>query len=1319
MCAVSGVIKGHFCLERFLLKNTIILIYSSFPPLWSLLILTLLFMLQVDASASYSMNPLAALSIDRNAVVGENYRPHGGIFYPSIHLLSAEKPQEAGTSLPLGYDLLYKPGVTLLDGQKSANGCVGLYKSPPPGFQKPLVVPAAGGDGLGLERRVLSNDKQAELGLSGADGFLRLPWISPYADATMYPFLDMAYKASFLSQPSPLLHQQLAYQSLCATGAGGSTPGEDRLFYLPHYGPAPISTPLGPLIRIPTATPAPAVLSPLPQCQDKALQGLVPQEHSAFSTSPQIHQEPQAVHLTERQHGSSSSSAKSSQPTSTKNSASSSSGGSSGAPVSSSASTAALGSPAVTHSPGSVPQPLNNTTTDLQKSLYRSTSSSSTSLSVSHPFYMSPEHCSPKHSGSNKTKDASPDHSSAETCLSPAKTSLDRAVPQKPAKNPGENPLDLSAKELEEFSNGFHSKLEALTKLGYLPSSHYGLLAGQDQNLKKGPSPPVSTSTKTPDHPEMISTVPSPWVVPGSASAITSDHSRSSQMIKNKSVDNICHHPQPQTSPGSTAVEVASIPSPASGGRPSASPPSPKSKVEWARVPQPDLENPKSKGETCTCPGKLSRTLAKPEAQESHPQQQSCVGNENSSSQIYGDSYLPPGLGYTNRYIPYSVAENMSLKRITIPGKGPVYTHPALLGNSSFYPPHIAPKLPYGVHPNQGDFITYQNSRGIPPAPVSSHPGLDRLETQDKTWNAEPCSNQERLDADSSQKSDNERDKSTNKTIKASGKSLTSAREDVVCIDLVHDEPDDDLPINKHSSISTKREDSLKHGGSVCKHIQETEPWSPKALSSSQAAEQRQGLLPNTSQPQPPHHNSSSPPTPSEQIPEEIPEKEEPLSPFPDIPEEQTMRCARTSLQQFSRKCKTEDLGVTSGQDNGVESTSNEAKPEASANKNVNPEQSPSRNGNSLDHFSKEKCSSDNNNNSNNIMAAVCSITSLKSPAYNSDSPLCSSKGPACRDFSPQVPACKSFNPSVPAGGVMNTRAPQGVPSPTCNSRDVNRNRTYVGPCRRNLALTALTCEPRLLSGPTNGNDNPVILNCRSINPRFTDCENHNAVRPVCGNINLRAPVCGKNCLNCPNCGNSLTKGQSFGNNQTCVHNNPKVPTFGNNFPQGATCRHLSPGNTTNGGFNLMPTDLTLGPPVNKDLKYEGLSSEETESRREMVNSGNGDIQDSMDPLADEDEGSCCSRGRHSSLTRRIANSSGYVGDRFKCVTTELYADSSKLSREQRALQVRQSTFSFFFFFTNKSFLQYPILELSNVRCSCLAWFGESGYFAKFELDPK
>lgn len=1260
-----------------------------------LLNFTLLSVLQVDASAAFRMNPLAALSIDRTALVRENLRPHGGIFYPGMHPLSAEKPQEPSTSLPLGYELLYKPDVSLLDGQKSTNGYVGLYKSSPPGLQKPLIVPIAGGDGLGLDRRVLPNDKQSELGLNGAGSFLRLPWMSPYADATMYPFLDMAYKASFLSQPSPFIHQQLAYQSLCAAGAGSSTPGEDRLFYLPLYGPTHISSPLGPPIRIPTATTGPAVLS---HCQDKAVRGLGPQVHqepSAFSTSPQINQEPQpqTVSHTERQNVSSSSGTKSSQPTPTKNILSSSSGRTSGTHVNSSGSTAALESPPATQPKCSVsqPQPLSNTTTDLQKSLYRTTSSSSTSHSVSHPFYMgslSSEHCSPMHSGSSKTKDTSSDRCNADKSLSPVKTSLDRAVPEKPAKNHGEKKLDLSAKELEGFPNEFPSKVKALAKLGYLPPSCYGLLASQDQNLKESVHPPVSTSAKTSDHPEMISTVNSPWFVLGPSSAIGSDHPRGTQIMKDKSVDSVPHQPQPQSSPGSTTVEVNNRPSPALGEKPSVSSPSPKSKAtELEKSP------PHSKAETHTTSGKQNMTVAKPDTPENKPH---CMENGNTSNQIFGDSYLPPGLGYTNRYIPYSVAENLSLQCMTMQGK-PVYPHPVLLGNNSFYPPHIAPKhgLPYGVHP-------YQNSQEAASMPMSSYPGSDpkdqlesRSKIQDKAWNAELYRNSHKTREKVSR---HEREKSTNQTINPLCKTLSTAKDDIVCIDLVRDEADDDLS----SSLPTRAEEASKASGSGCNRIEEKQPRPPKALPPNQPAEQKPRLLPHTCQAQPLNLNSSSPPPVRGEIREVIPEEDEPVSPFPDIPEEQTMRCARTCPQQFSRKCKTGASGgagdVACGGNNGVDGNS-AANEEAPASKHFNPEECPTRNCNSSGPVNKENYFNDCTDSNN---SRGCTVTSPISPDYggncSSENGVCSIRDPACRDLSLQVHACRSFDPRTPAGGIMNTRAPQSVHmnprAPTCNSVGTNSpnitNRNFVGPCCKNLGERAVTFEPRIFNGPTHGNRNPVAPNCRGINPQFTNCENQNAVHATCGNINLRAPTCGKSNFSPPSCGNTLCKGQAFGINQPGVNNNPRFPTCGNNFPHRPTCRHLSPGNPIK---DRIFTDLTPELPVNRDLKCEGSSSNETGPRKEISDSilsstncvdGKKDSQHSTDTLTDEDEGPNCSKNRHSGLTKRIANSSGYVGDRFKCMTTELYADSSKLSREQKALQVRSQSFGTDFYNSNK-----------------------------------
>ncbi|XP_030637349.1 BCL-6 corepressor [Chanos chanos] len=919
----------------------------------------------VDASAACRMNPLAGLGIDHGSLMRESLRVHGGMVYPpGIRTLPTEKGY-AGDRVP---DLLYKPDVSL-DSRKATNGYVDLYKSPPPGLQKPIVVPGATTDALGLDRRVGPADKPSELGLNGSSSFLRLPWVSPYHDAGMYPFLDSSkyaalnmYKASFMSQPSPYLPQHLTYQSLCA-GAGGSAAGTERLFYMPPYTPAPISSPLAPPLRIPTATVAPTALSPLMHCQDKSIQSIGPRIHhepSAFGQ--QLHQQAQSHHqsLNERQHsnsgsGSSSGSSKSSRIPSSKTSSSSNSSSSSSnsssssstgisssstcVPVDSTA-TLVMQSPRPTPRPPQPsvppppPPPLVDSTLDFQKSLFRSpSSSSSSSPAMSHPFYMSAitqEHRSPARSASQKpkSKEGSVEHRSSsgerKSSKSPSKTSSEKPPQQAQTKDPADKPLDLSAKimEFEGPPNGFPPKLEALAKLGYSSTARYGPPTNRDL-LKDALSPAsaaVSTSSKTPERPEIISTLQSSWMVPSPAPAVGSDSSqnKSSTVIKNKNLEQVMPQQRSSSCPRIGEANNAVVPNPTPvvvtpAGRPASASPSPKN-GEWPKSAPTPPEKPPATSRVNSHPSavKPAKTLKKPEGQEiSFKPQQPHLENGHPPSHLYmpqGDAYLSHSLAYANRYLPYPVPDSMSLPHLQLPGKGPVYPHPVLLGSNSLYPARLPPKhgLPYGIPPSHGDYMTYHDSQEMVHPLMSSHMSLDpkvseRLEVrsrpQEKPWHHEesPYKRQSASDADTSYKSERESEKPEVLGSKPQSKTQAVGKDEIVCIDLVQDDTDGSPQTNKYSVITAKRRDPTKPDGSSSGSGSNTEGKEPELmqiLRSGQPAEARPAESERQPEPCSQPRPQEQPDSPRHSQGEESPSEQ---SPLPDMLEEQTLRCARTS----------------------------------------------------------------------------------------------------------------------------------------------------------------------------------------------------------------------------------------------------------------------------------------------------------------------------------------------------------------------------------------------------------------------------------------
>uniref|UniRef100_A0A3B4YPV4 BCL6 corepressor n=1 Tax=Seriola lalandi dorsalis TaxID=1841481 RepID=A0A3B4YPV4_SERLL len=863
------------------------------------------------------LTPLAAMGLERSTLIHDaGLRLHGGVVYPGIRALPAEKSRET-PGLPLTYnrdglpELIYKPDGPL-DSRKPTNGYLGLYKGTPPGLHKPVLVPGAGAEGLGLERRVGHGEKASELGLASAGGsYLRLPWLSPYPEASMYPFMDTSkytalnmYKASLLSQPNPYLPQHLAYSSLCAAQGGNVNPAAaasaaERLYYMPPYPPSPISSPLvAPPMRIPAVTVAPTSLV---HCQDKGL-GVPPQ------FAQQLHQpspHPQHHQAAIDRDRSPSRSSRPSRPPSRK--------GSSNNNNTSSTSTS-----------GTNGGNNNSLSLDLQRPVARIgqpptsstcsvSASSSSTQSIPHPFSvssMASEQPSPARPSPHKPR---PEHRSVgverRPSRSPSKPNFERPANQPQAtKDSAEKPLDLSGRILDfgPPPNGFPVKMDTIAS-----SARYGLPPPSrellKENLSLSPSSHPhsvvsSTSSKVSERPEMISTLHSSWVVPSPPNTdlgLSQAKGSSPSVIKHKGLERVL--PQQRSSSCPRIGEPNhNVPSSQHSGSSlvSSRALSPKPNGEWVKHIPSQSEHPSVAGHHREGTEKSSLTAKRGETTpEVSSYKRPCLENGHPPGHLYlpqNDAYLNHSLAYANRYLHYPIPDGMALHSLPITGKGPVYPHPILLGGNSLYPTQLAAKHPLPYHnlpagPG-GEYLTY-NSQEMAHPLMQTHSdnklperGDASLKSrgQEKSRGAvEECGGHrdhnvgKEMSEGSQIKPDREAGAQGQggSQSKAHASSVTS-REKIICIDLVHSDTDIESTPTVHKQPSCETSTKPETAFGKPKVPQDTD--CPRVTSSTS--------------PRSPGHITQAEESLDEQSP----------SPDPGDQDQSTLRCARTSGERGS-----------------------------------------------------------------------------------------------------------------------------------------------------------------------------------------------------------------------------------------------------------------------------------------------------------------------------------------------------------------------------------------------------------------------------------
>ncbi|XP_050571883.1 BCL-6 corepressor isoform X3 [Cygnus atratus] len=663
----------------------------------------------VDATTAHRIDSLAALSMDRSGLMREGLRVPSSIVYSSLCGIGSEKSRDATSSIAgLGFTPERNPEIQFKSNPpeavenaavagKGPNGFSAIYKTPP-GIQKNSVPT---GETLGLDRA--ASDKQSPLGVNGAS-YLRLPWVNPYmegATPTIYPFLDSPnkyslnmYKALLPQQSTYSLPQHLAYSPVCTNG--------ERFLYLPpsHYVTPHIPSSLASPMRISAASASPAI-PPLVHCPDKSLSwkmGVSP------GTPVEAHAYP---HLQN-----------SKQPR---------------VPAAKTAPTGIAPDPALLlpHSPRPsprlpLPAQVGDAYAEFHKHFPSIATSPSSSVALPKPYLNVSGEFPPARLPNGKLPKAG---EAAEGPVQAAphvrKAGHDRKdsrsppllEKQAPTKDVTDKPLDLSAKvvDAEAASKVEHVKKMPPTVLVHGRAGGGALLPGGDaqkETLSPGNGCPIY-------RPEIISTAPSSWIVPGPGPG---EESGKSVPLKNKALDWVIPQQRSSSCPrmGGTEAVVGSVAGTVpTGGRPASASPAPNANADCAKAARSGAESTASViqhvGQPLAASAKHSNKVAKSCGQEANfKASESALA----SSPIFlppNEAFRSPPLPYPRSYLPYPVPEGLAISPLSLHGKGHVYPHPVLLPNGSLYPGHLAPKpgLPYSLPAGRGEFMTYQDALGM------------------------------------------------------------------------------------------------------------------------------------------------------------------------------------------------------------------------------------------------------------------------------------------------------------------------------------------------------------------------------------------------------------------------------------------------------------------------------------------------------------------------------------------------------------------------------------------------------------------------------